>query len=85
MAGYTNAGKSSLFRVLSGKEVLVEDKLFSTLETTVGRMLASPRILLADTIGFIDRVPAELLDAFKATLSESLECDLLLLLADVGG
>ena len=84
LAGYTNAGKSSLFRVLSGKEVLVEDKLFSTLETTVGRMQASPRILLADTIGFIDRVPAELLDAFKATLSESLECDLLLLLADVG-
>lgn len=84
LAGYTNAGKSSLFRVLSGKEVLVEDKLFSTLETTVGRMLASPRILLADTIGFIDRIPAELLDAFKATLSESLECDLLLLLADVG-
>lgn len=84
LAGYTNAGKSSLFRVLSGKEVLVEDKLFSTLETTVGRMQASPRILLADTIGFIDKVPAELLDAFKATLAESLECDLLLLLADVG-
>ena len=48
--GYTNAGKSSLFKRLSGKEVLVEDQLFSTLETTVGRMEKSPRILLADTI-----------------------------------
>ena len=82
LAGYTNAGKSSLFRALSGKEVLVEDKLFSTLETTVGRMVASPRILLADTIGFIDELPSDLLDAFNATLDEALKCDLLLLLAD---
>ena len=82
LAGYTNAGKSSLFLALSGKEVLVEDKLFSTLETTVGRMEMSPRILLADTIGFIDELPSDLLDAFHATLDESLQCDLLLLLAD---
>mgnify|MGYP003689008841 FL=1 len=82
LAGYTNAGKSSLFQALSGKEVLVEDKLFSTLETTVGRMEMSPRILLADTIGFIDELPSDLLDAFHATLDESLRCDLLLLLAD---
>jgi len=82
LAGYTNAGKSSLFLALSGKEVLVEDKLFSTLETTIGRMEMSPRILLADTIGFIDELPSELLDAFHATLDESLECDLLLLLVD---
>ena len=82
LAGYTNAGKSSLFHALSGKEVLVEDKLFSTLETTVGRMEMSPRILLADTIGFIDELPSDLLDAFHATLDESLRCDLLLLLAD---
>ncbi|MBS72638.1 MAG: GTPase HflX [Euryarchaeota archaeon] len=82
LAGYTNAGKSSLFLKLSGKEVLVEDKLFSTLETTVGRMEMSPRILLADTIGFIDELPSDLLDAFHATLDESLECDLLLLLVD---
>ena len=59
LAGYTNAGKSSLFLNLSGKEVLVEDKLFSTLETTVGRMEMSPRILLADTIGFIDELHLE--------------------------
>ena len=82
LAGYTNAGKSSLFLALSGKEVLVEDKLFSTLETTVGRMEMSPRILLADTIGFIDELPSDLLDAFHATLDESLQCDLLLLLVD---
>ena len=82
IAGYTNAGKSSLFLKLSGKEVLVEDKLFSTLETTVGRMAASPRVLLADTIGFIDNIPNATLDAFRATLAEALECDLLLLLVD---
>ena len=72
LAGYTNAGKSSLFLALSGKEVLVEDKLFSTLETTVGRMEMSPRVLLADTIGFIDELPSDLLDAFHATLDLSL-------------
>jgi len=82
LAGYTNAGKSALFHALSGKEVLVEDKLFSTLETTVGRMQMSPRVLLADTIGFIDELPSDLLDAFHATLDESLQCDLLLLLVD---
>ena len=74
--------KSSLFRALSGKSVLVEDRLFSTLETTVGRMEASPRVLLADTIGFIDALPSETLEAFRATLAEALECDLLLLMAD---
>ena len=82
IAGYTNAGKSSFFLKMSGKEVLVEDKLFSTLETTVGRLAASPRVLLADTIGFIDNLPNATLDAFRATLSEALECDMLLLLAD---
>ena len=61
---------------------MVEDKLFSTLETTVGRMEMSPRILLADTIGFIDELPSDLLDAFHATLDESLQCDLLLLVVD---
>tara|TARA_B100001248_G_C27382402_1_gene457726 strand:+ start:872 stop:2248 length:1377 start_codon:yes stop_codon:yes gene_type:complete len=82
IAGYTNAGKSSFFLKMSGKEVLVEDKLFSTLETTVGRLAASPRVLLADTIGFIDNLPNATLDAFRATLSEALECDMLLLLVD---
>ena len=84
LAGYTNAGKSSLFRNLYGKEVLVEDCLFSTLESTIGRLEASPRVLLADTIGFIDGLPNATLDAFRATLAEAIECDLLLLLVDVG-
>ena len=82
LAGYTNAGKSSLFAALCGKPVLVEDRYFSTLETTVGRMQFSPRILLVDTIGFIDDIPSDLLDAFSATLEESIDCDLLLLLLD---
>ncbi len=80
--GYTNAGKSSLFQHLSGKPVLVEDQLFSTLETTVGRMEKSPRILLADTIGFIDNIPNATLTAFKATIAEALDADLTLILVD---
>ena len=82
LAGYTNVGKSSLFNSLSGKAVLIRDQVFSTLETTVGRMENKPRILMVDTIGFIDNVPAELLDSFSATLQESLSCDMLLLLVD---
>ena len=82
LVGYTNAGKSSLFRNLSGKQVLVQDKLFSTLETTIGRMEESPRILLADTIGFIDNLPSQTLEAFRATLAEAFECDLLILILD---
>ncbi|MCH1616999.1 MAG: 50S ribosome-binding GTPase [Candidatus Poseidonia sp.] len=80
--GYTNAGKSSLFQHLSGKKVLVEDQLFSTLETTVGRMEKSPRILLADTIGFIDNIPNATLSAFKSTIAEAIDADLTLLLLD---
>ena len=80
--GYTNAGKSSLFQHLSGKTVLVEDQLFSTLETTVGRMEKSPRILLADTSGFIDNIPNATLAAFKATIAEALDADLTLILLD---
>ena len=82
LAGYTNVGKSSLFSALSGKPVLIKNQLFSTLETTVGRMANQPRILMVDTIGFIDNIPAELLDSFSATLQESLSCDMLLLLVD---
>jgi len=82
LVGYTNAGKSTLFSVLSGKEVLIEDKLFSTLETTVGRFSKGPRILIADTIGFIDNIPNALLTAFKATFAEAIISDLLLVLID---
>jgi GTP-binding protein HflX len=80
--GYTNAGKSSLFQRLSGKNVLIEDQLFSTLETTVGRMEKSPRILLVDTIGFIDNIPNATLSAFKATIAEAIDADLTMILVD---
>ena len=80
--GYTNAGKSTLFQRLSGKNVLIEDQLFSTLETTVGRMEKSPRILLVDTIGFIDNIPNATLTAFKATIAEAIDADLTMILVD---
>ncbi len=84
LVGYTNAGKSSLLRALTGSEVLVEDKLFATLGTTV-RALAPPtvpRILVSDTVGFLRRLPNELLASFHSTLEEAREADLLLLIVD---
>jgi GTP-binding protein HflX len=82
LIGYTNAGKSSLFQTMAGKPVLIEDQLFSTLETTIGRMQKSPRILMVDTIGFVDNLPAVLLDAFNSTIKESTMCDIILLIID---
>jgi GTP-binding protein HflX len=84
IVGYTNAGKSSLMRALTGSDVLVEDKLFATLDTTV-RTLAppsSPPILIADTVGFIERLPHPLLASFKSTLDEANEASLLLFVVD---
>ena len=82
LIGYTNAGKSSLFQSMAGKPVLIENQLFSTLETTIGRMQKSPRILMVDTIGFVDNLPTVLLDAFNSTIKESIICDLILLIID---
>ena len=82
LVGYTNAGKSSLFRALSGKKVLIEDKLFSTLEPTIGQLEKSPRILIADTIGFIDNIPNIALASFKSTFAEALDSNILLHLID---
>ena len=82
LVGYTNAGKSSLFQMMAGKPVLIDDRLFSTLETAVGRLQASPRILMIDTIGFVDNLPSVLLDAFAATIDESAACELVLLVVD---
>jgi GTP-binding protein HflX len=79
LVGYTNAGKSTLMRALTGSEVYVADKLFATLETTV-RALAPevrPRILVSDTVGFIDKLPHGLVASFKSTLDEALEAGLL--------
>ena len=79
LVGYTNAGKSTLMRALTGSEVYVADKLFATLDTTV-RALAPetrPRILVSDTVGFIDKLPHGLVASFKSTLDEALEAGLL--------
>jgi GTPase len=77
--GYTNAGKSTLMRALTGSEVLVANKLFATLDTTV-RVLAPgkriPRVLVSDTVGFIKNLPHGLVTSFKSTLDEALEASL---------
>ena len=84
LVGYTNAGKSSLMRALTGSEVLVEDKLFATLDTTV-RILqpeTRPRVLVSDTVGFIKQLPHDLVASFRSTLAEALEASLLLYVVD---
>lgn len=86
IVGYTNAGKSSLFQKLCGKDVLIEDALFATLDNSVGKFY-SPElkkdILITDTIGFIRNLPPRLIKAFNATLTESLHSDLLLHVIDI--
>ncbi|MBE7211414.1 MAG: GTPase HflX [Gluconacetobacter diazotrophicus] len=84
LVGYTNAGKSSLMRALTGSQVLVEDKLFATLDTTV-RILqpeTRPRVLVSDTVGFIKQLPHDLVASFRSTLSEALQASLLLFVVD---
>ena len=86
LVGYTNAGKSTLLNALTKKGVYVADKLFATLETTVGQLYLpqSEKItLLSDTIGFIQDLPPDLIDAFKSTLGEIIDADLLLHVIDV--
>jgi GTPase len=84
LVGYTNAGKSSLMRALTGSEVLVEDKLFATLDTTVRALKpeTKPRILVSDTVGFIKKLPHDLVASFRSTLAEALEASLLLFVVD---
>ncbi|HMI93884.1 MAG TPA: GTPase HflX, partial [Polyangiales bacterium] len=84
LVGYTNAGKSSLMRALTGDEVYVADQLFATLDTTV-RVLkpeTKPRILVTDTVGFIKKLPHDLVASFRSTLDEALEASLLLYVVD---
>ncbi|UJR78659.1 GTPase HflX [Sandaracinus amylolyticus] len=84
LVGYTNAGKSSWFRMLTGGEVYVADELFATLDTTV-RALAPetrPRILVSDTVGFIDRLPHDLVASFRSTLEEARDASLLVHVVD---
>lgn len=84
MVGYTNAGKSTLFRALTGADVLVEDRLFATLDTTVRKMTPGPgrSVLLSDTVGFIRKLPPHLIASFRSTLSEVTDADLLLHVID---
>ncbi|GLR65801.1 GTPase HflX [Acidocella aquatica] len=85
LVGYTNAGKSTLFNALTGAEVMAEDQLFATLDPTMrGVALPSGRqIILSDTVGFISDLPTELVAAFRATLEEVAEADVLLHVRDV--
>jgi GTP-binding protein HflX len=84
LVGYTNAGKSTLFNTLTGASVYVEDQLFATLDPTVRRLqLPNGRdVVLADTVGFVRDLPHELIAAFRSTLQEVREADLILHLID---
>ena len=84
LVGYTNAGKSSLMRALTKSEVLVADRLFATLDTTVRVMHpeTKPRILISDTVGFIKKLPHDLVASFRSTLDEALDASLLMFIVD---
>ena len=84
LAGYTNAGKSSLFNSLAEEEVPVDEALFTTLSTTTRLVnFSKKKFLLTDTVGFIDRLPLTLIEAFHSTLEETIYSDLILLVVDV--
>ena len=85
IVGYTNAGKSTLLNALTGAEVLVEDKLFATLDPATRRLRlpTNQNVLLTDTVGFIRKLPHRLVEAFKATLEEVVQADLLLHVVDI--
>jgi len=84
LVGYTNAGKSTVMRALTGSEVLVANKLFATLDTTVRALYPEsvPRVLISDTVGFIKNLPHGLVASFKSTLDEALDATLLLHVID---
>ncbi|MBC7974883.1 MAG: GTPase HflX [Myxococcales bacterium] len=84
LVGYTNAGKSSLMRALTSTDVLVADKLFATLDTTIRRLqpATEPPILISDTVGFIKKLPHDLVASFRSTLDEAGDADLLLHVVD---
>lgn len=84
LAGYTSAGKSFIFNVLAEEKVPVDDGLFTTLSTTTRVVsLSEKKILLTDTVGFIDRLPLTLIQAFHSTLEETILSDLILLVVDI--
>ena len=84
LVGYTNVGKSTLMNLLSKSEVFAENKLFATLDTTVRKVIIDNLpFLLSDTVGFIRKLPTDLVDSFKSTLDEVREADLLIHLVDI--
>ena len=85
LVGYTNVGKSSLMKVLTGRETLVADMPFATLDTTTSARFLFPdiKVLVTDTVGFIRRLPPELVESFKATLEEVQEADIILHVIDI--
>ena len=85
LVGYTNAGKSTLFKSLTGADVFIKNQLFATLDTTIRKLNldSSHRILLSDTVGFIRKLPHNLVASFKSTLKEVLEADLILIILDI--
>ncbi len=84
LVGYTNVGKSTLMNLLSKSEVFAENKLFATLDTTVRKVIVDNLpFLLSDTVGFIRKLPTDLVDSFKSTLDEVREADLLIHVADI--
>jgi GTP-binding protein HflX len=84
LVGYTNAGKSTLFNALTGAEVTAKDQLFATLDPTMRglRLASGRRVILSDTVGFISELPHELVEAFRATLEEVSEADVILHVRD---
>ena len=84
LVGYTNVGKSTLMNLLSKSDVFAENKLFATLDTTVRKVvLGNLPFLLTDTVGFIRKLPHQLIESFKSTLDETREADLLLHVVDI--
>lgn len=84
LVGYTNVGKSTIMNLLAKSEVFAENKLFATLDTTVRKVVVDNLpFLLADTVGFIRKLPTDLVDSFKSTLDEVREADLLVHVVDI--
>ncbi|MCL2703141.1 MAG: GTPase HflX [Defluviitaleaceae bacterium] len=83
LVGYTNAGKSTMMNLLSGADVFVENKLFATLDTTTRKIeINGAEVLLTDTVGFIQKLPTDLVEAFKSTLEELVYADILIHVVD---
>ena len=85
LVGYTNAGKSTLFKALTGTNVFIKDQLFATLDTTIRKLIldSSHKVLLSDTVGFIRKLPHNLVASFRSTLREVLEADLIVIVLDI--